>query len=335
MALTNNQYAKIMRDYEEKQNATRLLHDARLNEVIRKIPEYKILEDEAIDASMEFAKVTLLNSSDNADAQLDELRKKINLIADQKALLLQHNGYPADYLKPVYSCPDCKDTGYIGTNKCHCFKQAIVEVLYSQSNIKEILKSENFKNFSLDIFSKTDIDPLTKLSSYDLMTGFYKSAKEFVRKFPTPHENLFFSGRSGLGKTFLSHCIADELLKRGFTVLYLSAPELFDILRKEMISKKGDESHATELAQYVMTCDLLIIDDLGSETTTEFTVSELNTCLNERLLGGHSTIISSNLTPNEVRETYGERNFSRIMGLYTLYKFYGTDIRLAKKYTAV
>ncbi|MBO7335732.1 MAG: ATP-binding protein, partial [Lachnospiraceae bacterium] len=136
-------------------------------------------------------------------------------------------------------------------------------------------------------------------------------------------------------KTFLSHCIADELLKRGFTVLYLSAPELFDILRKETLSKKDGDDQSTESGRYVISCDLLIIDDLGSETTTEFTVSELNTCINERLLGGHSTIISSNLDPSQIRDYYGERNFSRIAGLYTFCRFYGTDLRLLKKYNAL
>ncbi len=334
MALSNNQYAKIMHDYEERQNATRLLRDERLNEIIQKIPEYKILEDEAINASMKYARSALLDNAELSDQSLDELRAKIDLISRQKVLLLEKNGYPGNYLNPVYTCPDCRDTGYIGSTKCHCFKQAIVDLLYSQSNIKEILKQENFKHFSLDLFDRNDIDPISNVSSYDLMADALKKAKEFVRKFPDSHQNLFFSGKAGLGKTFLTHCIADELLKRGFTVLYLSAPELFDVLRKEIVSKK-DEQNSTELGRYVFNCDLLIIDDLGSETTTEFTVSELNTCINERLLGGHSTIISSNLDPNEIRETYGERNFSRIAGLYTFCRFYGTDLRLLKKYTAV
>ncbi len=336
MALSNSQYAKIMRDYEEKQNAARLLHDERLNEIIKKIPEYKILDDEAIEASMAYARSALLASKEeNCVDTTDELREKIGLIARQKALLLEKYGYPGDYLKPVYTCPDCRDTGYIGSEKCHCFKQAIVDLLYSQSNIKEVLKKENFRNFSMDLFSRNDIDPVSNLSSYDLMAESYKKAKEFVRKFPHSHENLFFSGKAGLGKTFLSHCIADELLKRGFTVLYLSAPELFDILRKETLSKKDGDDQSTESGRYVISCDLLIIDDLGSETTTEFTVSELNTCINERLLGGHSTIISSNLDPSQIRDYYGERNFSRIAGLYTFCRFYGTDLRLLKKYNAL
>ncbi len=335
MALTNSQYTKIMRDYEEKQNETRLLQDARKNEVITKIPEYKILDDEAIDASMEYARMTLLNRVDDADKRLRDLKVQIGRIAEQKALLLQQNGYPANYLDPVYTCPDCKDTGYIGNEKCHCFKQQIVDLLYSQSNLNEVLKAENFSTFRLDYFSKNDIDPASKLTCYELMSMYLKNAKEFVANFSTSKENLLFTGNAGLGKTFLSHCIANELLKKGYTVLYLSAPQLFDILRKELISKNGDEKTSTELGRYVFNCDLLIIDDLGTENITEFTVSELNTVINERLLGKHSTIISTNLTPLEMKETYGERNFSRVVGLYTLYKFYGKDIRLAKKYSAL
>ncbi|MCR5822862.1 MAG: ATP-binding protein [Lachnospiraceae bacterium] len=335
MALSNSQYSKIMRDYEEKQNSARLLHDSRLSEVLRRVPEYKALDNEAIDASMEYARMTLLDSTGDSDRTLEALRDKVTRIADRKKQVLLKNGYPADYLEPVYSCPDCKDTGYIGTQKCHCFKQAIVDLLYSQSNIKEVLKKENFSTFRSDLYSRTDIDPVSNCSSYDLMNINLTRAKEFVAGFPASKENLFFSGTAGLGKTFLSHCIADELLKKGYTVLYLSAPELFDIMRKDYIPKKEGEGESSELGDYIMTCDLLIIDDLGSEHATEFTVSCLNICINERILAGHSTIISSNLMPYEINETYGERNFSRIAGLYTLYRFYGKDLRFVQKLTAV
>ncbi len=330
MALSNSQYSKIMRDYEERQLSSRLLHDSRMNEIIKKIPEYKRLEDKAVDLSMEYAKNTLFGNSSDPDGDLGKLKESIADIARQKELLLTQNGYPADYLKPVYTCPDCRDTGYIGNEKCHCFKQAIVDMLYSQSNIKDILKEENFENFRTDYYSGADVDPITKLSAYDLINKNLSAAKEFVKRFPAS-ENLFFFGKAGLGKTFLSHCIADELLKKGHTVLYLSAPELFDILRREMISQKEEGKDYGELATYIMNCELLIIDDLGTETVTEFTVSNLNTCINERLLGKHSTIISTNLTPNEIRDAYGERNYSRIAGLYGFHRFYGKDIRFAKK----
>ncbi len=331
MALNNAQYATIMREYEEKRLQTRLLQDSRMNEIIRKIPEYKDLDNSSIDASMEYAKSALFDSPADKEKSTEKLRLHLSQIAEQKKRLLIKHGYPADYLDPVYTCPDCKDTGYIGTEKCHCFKQAIVDLLYTQSNIRDVLKKENFDNFNINYYSKTDIDPVTNLSAYDSMTGICNIAREFVADFPSSASNLLFLGKSGLGKTFLSHCIADELLKKGYTVLYLSAPQLFDILKKNNFGEKDEDVDYNELAHYVMNCDLLIIDDLGSEIVTELTASGFNICINERLLKKHSTLISTNLTPNELNDVYGERNFSRIVGFYRFCRFYGTDIRFAKK----
>ncbi len=331
MALTNSQYSKIMRSYEEKQNASRLLQDSRTSEIFRKVPEYKRLEDEAVDASMEYARAVLLGTGSESDGAMDKLRARIDKITEDKGRLLIKNGYPADYLKPVYVCPDCKDTGYIGTQKCHCFKQAIVDLLYSQSNIKEAVQNDNLENFSLEWYSKTDIDPVSNKSAYDLMSANYRAAENFVKNFPSDQEqNLLLYGEVGLGKTFLSRCIANELLKTGHTVLYLSAPQLFDVFG-EALRKHYFEGEPSELKNYILNCDLLIVDDLGSEMTNEFTISNLNICINERHLGNHSTILSSNLTPNQIKETYGERNFSRIAGTYQPLRFYGRDIRMRKR----
>ena len=331
MALNNSQYEIIMREYERKQSDQRLLQESRVDEIYSKLPEYRALENEASDAAMEYARATLFESAENGSLTLDSLRERIRSLTEKKAALLLSNGYPADYLKPVYTCPACKDTGYIGTEKCHCFKQAMVELIYSQSNIKDILRSENFKSFNSNYYSDADIDPLTGLSSRDLMKTAYNTSLKFIKNFPSGASLLFF-GKAGLGKTFLSHCIAEELMKKGYSVLYLSAPDLFDILRKNVLGEKSeDESSYSELVEYTKTCDLLIIDDLGMESVTEFTISQLNICLNERLLKKRSTLISTNLSPGELRETYGERISSRITGLYDICKFYGRDIRMLKK----
>ncbi len=319
-----------MREYEEKQLNSRLLLDSRLNEITRRVPEYKKLDNEAIDISMEYARSTLLEPAADSSDRIDSLRNRLKDIGEKKARLLTENGYPADYLTPVYSCPDCKDTGYIGNEKCHCFKQAIIDLLYSQSNIKDILKKENFKNFRLDFYSKDDIDPVTQLSAYDLMTTILTTANQFVKDFPKKPDNLLFFGKSGLGKTFLSHCIADELLKKGYSVLYLSINEFSDIMRNASFDQYEGEMSYSELAEYVKTCDLLILDDLGSENVTEFSVSSLNICINDRILGKHSTLISTNLTPDQIGDAYGERNYSRIVGLYKSCRFYGQDLRINK-----
>lgn len=238
------------------------------------------------------------------------------------------NGYPANYLTPVYTCADCQDTGMIGEERCHCFKQAVVDLLYAQSNIASIIKEENFDTFSFDYYNNTVVDPKTKLTPRQNIERIYDTCQSFVRNFDKEFNNLLFYGNSGLGKTFLSHCIAKELLGTAHTVLYLTAYELFDILGKAMYDE--DEGFPAS-AEHILDCDLLIIDDLGTELATAFTMSRLNLCINERFINRRATIISTNFGVQELADHYGERNFSRIFSSYTPLRFFGEDIRLKKK----
>jgi len=216
----------------------------------------------------------------------------------------------------------------IGEERCHCFKQAVVDLLYAQSNIASIVKEENFDTFRFDYYNDTVIDPKTKLTPRQNIRRIYDACQAFVRNFDTEFNNLLFYGNSGLGKTFLSHCIAKELLGTAHTVLYLTAYELFDILGKAMYDE--DEGLAAS-GEHILDCDLLIIDDLGTELATSFTMSRLSLCINERFINRRATIISTNFGVQELADHYGERNFSRIFSSYTPLRFFGEDIRLKKK----
>lgn len=326
MSLKNYQYNTIMRTYDERRAASRALLDARQKEIEQKLPEYAGLQQKIVDNSMNYAQTFLFSGETGTNAA--ELRKQNALLSRQKEELLTANGYPADYLSPIYVCMDCKDTGMIGEERCHCFKQAVVNLLYAQSNIASIIKEENFNTFSFDYYSTTVTDPKTKLTPRQNMERVYDTCQSFVKNFDKEFSNLLFYGNSGLGKTFLSHCIAKELLGSAHTVLYLTAYELFDILGKAMYNE--DEALPAS-AEHILDCDLLIIDDLGTELATAFTMSRLNLCINERFLSRRSTIISTNFGVQELAERYGERNFSRIFSSYTLLRFFGEDIRLKKK----
>ena len=153
-------------------------------------------------------------------------------------------------------------------------------------------------------------------------------AKEFVDTFEEEFCNLFFYGDTGVGKTFLSNCIAKELMDRSYSVIYLSSFELFDTLAK---SKFGKDDTADQMNEHILDCDLLIIDDLGTELANSFTVSQLFLCLNERILRRKSTIISTNLSLESLVQIYSERTFSRITSNYTMLKLTGDDIRIKKK----
>ena len=326
MSLKPYQYNAIMRIYDERQAATRALLSERQQKIEQALPAYSALHQQIIENSMSYARTSLFSADDSTGTE--ELRKKNAELAREKEALLLANGYPADYLSPVYTCKDCQDTGMIGEERCHCFKQAVVDLLYAQSNVSSIIKEENFDTFSFDYYNDTVVDPKTKLTPRQNMQRIYNTCQSFVRNFDTEFNNLLFYGNSGLGKTFLSHCIAKELLGTAHTVLYLTSYELFDILGKAMYNE--DEGFAAS-GEHILDCDLLIIDDLGTELATAFTISRLSLCINERLLNRRATIISTNFGVQELADHYTERNFSRIFSNYTLLRFFGEDIRLKKK----
>lgn len=324
MALNNSQYDMIIRTYEQKQLHNRNVLDKRYENVYNQIPELKEINQSISLLSVKQAR-RLLEGDENA---LQDLKAQIQSLSKRKVELLVSAGFSKDYLEPVYECSDCKDTGYIGNQKCHCFQKAVIDLLYTQSNLKNILQKENFDTFSFSYYSDNHVDPKTGRSSLATMKNAYLTAREFVDTFADDFRNLFLYGDTGVGKTFLSNCIAKELIDKSFSVIYFSAFELFDTLAK---GKFGKDEAASQMYEHIFDCDLLIIDDLGTELANSFTVSQLFLCLNERLLRRKSTIISTNLSLESLVSIYSERTFSRITSNYTILKLTGDDIRIKKK----
>ncbi|MBQ8802086.1 MAG: ATP-binding protein [Tyzzerella sp.] len=324
MALNNSQYDTIIRTYEQKQLHNRNILDKRYETVYNKIPEMNEINQKISYLSVKQAR-KLLEGDEHA---LMELKAQIRELSNQKVVLLANAGFPANYLEPVYDCPDCKDTGYIDNQKCHCFQKAVIDLLYTQSNLKSILQKENFDTFSFRYYSENHVDPKTGRSSLATMQKAYQTARDFVDTFSKEFRNLFLYGDTGVGKTFLSNCIAKELIDRSYSVIYFSAFELFDTLAK---SRFGKDDAADQMYEHIFDCDLLIIDDLGTELANTLTTSQLFLCVNERLSRRKSTIISTNLSVETMRHTYSERTFSRITSNYTMLKLTGDDIRIKKK----
>lgn len=325
MPLKNSQYNAIMRTYDERRAASHALLSAREAEIMQAIPAYASLHSQIIENSMNYARTSLFSGESGSTS---ELRRQNEELSKKKEALLLAAGYPADYLSPVYTCDHCHDTGMAGEERCHCFKQAVVDILYTQSNIANVIREENFNTFSFRYYDDTIVDPKTKATARQNMQYIYDTCQDFVHNFDNRFNNLLFYGNSGLGKTFLSHCIAKELLGTAHTVLYLTAYELFDILGKAM---HNDAEDLGASAEHILDCDLLIIDDLGTELSSAFTLSRLNLCINERFINRRPTIISTNFGIAELESHYGERNISRILSSYTLLRFFGEDIRLRKK----
>ena len=197
MALSNSQYDAIMRVYNQRQFQDKRDQDQRVAEVFEKIPQVEALSDE-LAATMAQAARKLL-AGDRAAA--DQLKKDAEFLKEQKALYLKQNGYPADYLELQYVCPDCKDTGYADGKKCHCFRHMEIEILYDQSNIREVLERENFDTLSMEYYDRTHVDEKTGMTVYDYMSMMIRECKEYVENFKNEKESILFTGNTGCGKT--------------------------------------------------------------------------------------------------------------------------------------
>lgn len=325
MVLTNSQYEQLMSKYYDKQLRSNHIMERRSQEVQEAIPEIRQLDQQIRMLSYKHAAARLEGGSDALD-----LSEAIQKITEQKNHLLADHGFPADYLKPVYECEDCQDTGYTGGVKCHCFEREIVRYLYSQSNLQEVLEHENFSHFNLEYYPDDYTEEATGQTPRDNMRSILETVKAFLSDFPSSPGNLLLYGNTGVGKTFLTNCIAKELLDRSYTVVYLTSLKLFDILEMNKFDRDMSQAEKNASLSYILASDLLIIDDLGTELSNSFTSSQLYHCIDTRLRNRRSTIISTNLSFDDLRERYSERIFSRITSNYSLLKITGDDIRLKK-----
>jgi DNA replication protein DnaC len=324
MPLKNSQYDAIMREYNQKQLYHKHILDEHIQELYGQYKAFQEIDEQISSLSVSCGRA-LLAGDPNATATL---KSDIAKLSAERSSLLERLGYPTDYLEMQYDCEDCKDTGYIDNQKCHCFKKSTIDLLYTQSNIKDTLEKENFNTFSYDYFSNDKVDSATGMTPLANMKQIVMEVQTYIDTFDDELQNFFFYGLPGVGKTFLSNCIAKELLDTNHSVIYFTSFQLFDLLAKNTFTK---DVNVSDIEHHVFDCDLLIIDDLGTELTNSFVSSQLFLCINERLLRSKSTIISTNLSLDRFYETYSERTFSRISSNYTMRKFSGDDIRLKKK----
>ena len=254
---------------------------------------------------------------------LNKFKDEITDLRVKKTEALVENGYDADYLNLHYRCQKCKDEGYIGINRCSCFRKKLVQLYYKNSDLKDTLLVNNFSNFNLSLFSNHKLNEDDRFSPRKNIENILKYLREdYIPNFNSTTDNLLFYGDSGTGKTFLSCCIAKELLDDGFLVVYRTVDELMSNLREIKFESNS------ELENMLINCDLLIIDDLGAEQITDFSTTEFFNLLNKKLLRKKKMLISTNLSLADIRTTYTERISSRLLGNFKLYKFYTEDIRI-------
>lgn len=319
--------------YENKRNKKIEEAEQRKINLYKQNPRFEEIDSTLSSLSINASK-NLINS--NNFEYLNNLRLEIENLKKEKHELLISLTNDENYLNPIYDCNFCNDTGYItenyNTKMCTCLKQQLYDMEYNQTNILNT-ENNNFDNFSSTLYSK-DVDKEkygADISPRDNINKIKKISMNFINKFDDPvQNNLLFTGNTGLGKTFISECIANELVKKGKNVLYQTAPVMLDSIIDYRFGKNDGSIYNS-----LLDVDLLIIDDLGTESMNNMKFSELFNIINTRLLNQNKkitkTIISTNLNIQNLYKNYDERIVSRLIGNYDICRFFGDDIRLKKK----
>ena len=302
--------------------------DSRRERIFRDIPEAKKLEGQL--SAFGISTVRALIKGGDVESELIKLKNESLEIQKDYERLLNDNGYSLSDLEPDYFCKKCDDTGYYEqgnkTVMCDCLRNAMTEAACEELNKSSPLNLSTFEDFDLKYYSM-DIDDRYPRSPYEQMSKILSYCKEYADNFSLNSGNIFMRGKTGLGKTHLSLAIANEVIKKGYGVIYAPAPKIVATLEKEQFGRDNEIGGESMFID----CDLLIVDDLGTEFSTQFSKSAIYNLFNERLLSGKPVIINTNCELDELEELYSERFVSRIMGEAERLDFFGVDVRILKK----
>ncbi len=326
----------LLKEYEKKRDNAIIQADLRKEDLYKSNPKLSEIDSTL---SKEAIRISKLLLTSNSPELLEELDSKISTLKKQKSAILNDLKIDESYFEPNFECKVCHDTGYItdniNTTMCNCLKQKLFDIEFNKSNISN-LKHDNFEHFNSTYYSN-DVDEnkyMSKISPKQNIEKIKNICLNFIDNFDNSEEkNLLFTGNTGLGKSFLSSCIANELLKKGKTVLYQTAPVMLDTIVDYRFGKvKNNES--SNIGNDILNVDLLIIDDLGTESMNSVKFTELFNIINTRILNSNKitkTIISTNLSLQNLFANYDERIVSRIVGNYNICYFFGDDIRFKKR----
>lgn len=322
----------ILREYDDLRLQHKETVIQRENEVFSAIPEMKILHDQLIDL-MGDATRDIIEDPAKVNTAIPYLQDRVYTLKQREEELLLEHGFPPDYLQPKYRCPICKDTGFVGDlvkDRCKCLTQRILIDTYQLSDMLD-LETQNFDTFDADIFPDTALEG-RNISQREYMLSLRDMLIRYVEVFPeNDKKNILFTGKTGLGKTFLLNCLAKSILDKGYTVLRITAYKLFDRL---FFSSLKDQNENMQLLSYIFDVDVLIIDDLGTETRrNNYTQEDLFNILNDRMLSQKHTFLSTNLSLTDIQDRYSDRIASRLFDTSNtmLIKFVGQDLRTLKK----
>ena len=303
-------------------------HQRRLSLVYARVPEIQRMDDTMRRQMTELVRLTISHPADLKE-RLAALEKDNLDIQVRRAELLVENGWSVEYLDDIYSCPKCRDSGVYEGRVCSC-----LEKLYNKELTKELGTllqhgDESFERFDLNYY---DAAPVGGVSPRETMTMVLGACRKFADNFPAVSANLLFQGGTGLGKTYLSACIARVVAAKGYSVCYDSAAAALEAFEVQKFSRDPEASEAANArVRRMLDCDLMILDDLGTEMVSSISTSALYTLLNTRLVNGNKIIISTNCSDEELQKKYTPQIYSRIKGEFLRLPFVGRDIRLIRK----
>lgn len=319
MGYSRENYRLVREEYENRSLEARNAADARRSELHRVIPR-----TEEIDRELSATGIKLMGAALGVShASVDDIRAGVVKLRAERAALLAAAGYPENYSEPHYECEKCQDTGYVDGYMCSCMKQRLIMAGYESSGIARLMQNETFDTFSLDYYA----DDRRNLEN---MRYIYQTMRRFAETFdPKSSKSIALFGGTGLGKTHLSTAAAKVIIERGFDVVYTGAIGMFSDFEKVRFGNASGRESGENTDRY-FDCDLLIIDDLGSEVANQFTVSCLYDVINTRINKGLPMILSTNLRQVELRQRYWDRITSRIFGEFVTLMLTGTDVRAKK-----
>jgi DNA replication protein DnaC len=319
----------IKKSYQKKR--LRSMEDLKIRkeEIYDMIPRMKEIDKDIAKLSLDVSRI-IINKSEDYEKDIANIKETITLLREEKAYIMHQRKIPEIYFKEVHVCSKCNDTGYEDNGKmCSCFKQSLINELYNISGLGELLEKENFSTFDLMKFDDVKYAN-EKLTPRENMKIIKKQSFNFIENFPNSDRNLLFYGGTGMGKTFICNCIAKELIDRGILVLYQTSFKMFEIISEHKFNRNMESFENKDNFSMIYDSDLLILDDLGTESINSFTTTELFNIINTRMITNKKTIISTNLSLEKLSETYSDRIISRIVSKYDIFKFYGKDLRIKR-----
>lgn len=318
MSFNREDYKNVKESFDERRIKAGDELNARMNEVCSKLPEMKKICDSLADTGPKIY-AAALEGRENYEQRLANIRYETEELIKLQKKLLAENGYPEDYLDIKYKCPLCRDEGNINGKMCACMKTELIKAGYKSAGIAGLCGKMSFDTFDLSYYSGDD------RRNMELVL---QKAKEYAESFSgTGSGSMLFFGGTGLGKTHLSVAVAKKVIERGYYCVYTTSDKLFSDLRDERF--KNDDKSPSKTLKY-SECELLVIDDLGTELNGRDIVPFLYALLNQRINTGASTVISTNLSHNELLASYDERIVSRLFGEFLPYRFTGKDVRMQK-----